>query len=600
MVPEANGRAHAPGARSAAPVPAARKASTPVVSLQRSVGNRAVAALVAGQSSTRQLSRTPSDIATGPRPQIDPAPVRIPLAPSRIPLDVEFLTEEDRKQLAQWTVARLSDAYTNWGRAVDAHVKSLNAADKVRGDDLFWALFQTVFGLVAPLITRGAQKLAGKLAPLLDGTKKARKRDFAAAADAVPKAEEAAKKANWSLKLNQRDAKIAEAAAQRNKPGAAANYKKTQGQLVKAETDARRAASELEKAKANLKTAEEALSAADVDRLLNHGDYIKESWKGAARIIKATDTGNPPKQSQPLFGETDVDAFGVKLVSYFQQKKDHMVGLLTNDAAGKQPRSFNDLELVALWSGFAPEVANETTYRDEVGKIFADFKKYVRPIGIENVALDEEARIFRHTKYFGVKVRTAGGGHKVAIVRYSTTTTKRGSDSKQAWNYVSDEIGPLVLEKTEREFGTVDTVDERDLIYTSEKRMSVLDRVRERRSDQELADEQNKRADKLLEEVGKLTEPGPAGSSGRLPLAASVGEDADNRPDDVRRVGTRLHALGFLPRASTDIEEITEAIWEYQLMVLKLKKADGRVEPGGATQKALVAGRKAVTSMSLK
>jgi Xanthomonas XOO_2897-like deaminase len=75
-------------------------------------------------------------------------------------------------------------------------------------------------------------------------------------------------------------------------------------------------------------------------------------------------------------------------------------------------------------------------------------------------------------------------------------------------------------------------------------------------------------------------------------VGASVGEDGHNDPEDVRRVSHRLHELGFLDRETTDLDALGDAIYDYQYQVLHMAKPDGRVDPRGATEAALRAGRK--------
>jgi hypothetical protein len=70
-----------------------------------------------------------------------------------------------------------------------------------------------------------------------------------------------------------------------------------------------------------------------------------------------------------------------------------------------------------------------------------------------------------------------------------------------------------------------------------------------------------------------------------------------NNPEDVHRVATRLHELGFLDRQSDDLTAIADAIYTYQSVVLRLPKPDGRIDPRGQTETALRAGRK--VSMAL-
>jgi len=80
-------------------------------------------------------------------------------------------------------------------------------------------------------------------------------------------------------------------------------------------------------------------------------------------------------------------------------------------------------------------------------------------------------------------------------------------------------------------------------------------------------------------------------TAGHIAIRASVGASGENRPEDVRLVAQRLHALGFLASVTTNVEAVTDAIEMYQLRVLKWRSADARVDLGGKTHAALNAGR---------
>lgn len=84
----------------------------------------------------------------------------------------------------------------------------------------------------------------------------------------------------------------------------------------------------------------------------------------------------------------------------------------------------------------------------------------------------------------------------------------------------------------------------------------------------------------------------PISEIGGFPLTGSVGAKGDNRPEDIERVAGRLYGLGFLPHMTTDLEEVTDAIYEYQLRVFRWPRPDGRVDVGNKTHRALKAGRK--------
>jgi hypothetical protein len=95
-----------------------------------------------------------------------------------------------------------------------------------------------------------------------------------------------------------------------------------------------------------------------------------------------------------------------------------------------------------------------------------------------------------------------------------------------------------------------------------------------------------------LKEAEEAMKPGPVSAVGKFPLAGSVGEKGENRPEDVERVAGRLHALGFLTAMTTDVEQVSEAIWQYQSEVLRWPRPDGRVDVDNKTHRALKAGRK--------
>jgi hypothetical protein len=73
-------------------------------------------------------------------------------------------------------------------------------------------------------------------------------------------------------------------------------------------------------------------------------------------------------------------------------------------------------------------------------------------------------------------------------------------------------------------------------------------------------------------------------------LTGSVGRGGENQPADVAAVEGRLRVLGFMP-LGTGIDALGDAIERYQRTVVRLPHPDGRVDPGGATVRALNAGR---------
>ena len=96
----------------------------------------------------------------------------------------------------------------------------------------------------------------------------------------------------------------------------------------------------------------------------------------------------------------------------------------------------------------------------------------------------------------------------------------------------------------------------------------------------------------LEEAQDTLKPPSPISEFGGFSLGGSVGAGGVNRPEDIERVAGRLHGLGFLPTMTTDIEAVTEAIYDYQLRVFRWPRPDSRVDVENKTHRALKAGRK--------
>ena len=80
-------------------------------------------------------------------------------------------------------------------------------------------------------------------------------------------------------------------------------------------------------------------------------------------------------------------------------------------------------------------------------------------------------------------------------------------------------------------------------------------------------------------------------SIGAIHLHGSVGRGGKNLPDDVQRVRDRLAELGFTP--GEGVAGLAEAINRYQVEVVGLARADGRVDVGGKTLAGLNLGRRA-------
>ena len=78
-------------------------------------------------------------------------------------------------------------------------------------------------------------------------------------------------------------------------------------------------------------------------------------------------------------------------------------------------------------------------------------------------------------------------------------------------------------------------------------------------------------------------------------IAASVGHNGENRPDDVRSIQKLLNEHSLPPLRPLDVdghagEKTIETIRHFQSSKLGLKKPDGRVDPNGRTMRALLDG----------
>jgi hypothetical protein len=128
-------------------------------------------------------------------------------------------------------------------------------------------------------------------------------------------------------------------------------------------------------------------------------------------------------------------------------------------------------------------------------------------------------------------------------------------------------------------------IDDDPRAFARQKRLELLNE--EHRDEEERALAERVRLDKELAGYREAMHR-PVG----FYVRASVGDDATNNPEDVRRTSKRLHELGLFDQASDDIEAIGDAIYTYQSSVLRLRKPDGRIDPRGPTEAALRAGRK--------
>ncbi|MFC4508367.1 MULTISPECIES: hypothetical protein [Streptomyces] len=105
-----------------------------------------------------------------------------------------------------------------------------------------------------------------------------------------------------------------------------------------------------------------------ITRLISQQDTLKASFTGATKIANQL----MKNSSNTLFGESEIDAFALGLRNSFQRG----AGSLLN-----QVTTMPDPQLIALWTAYDPDNADESAYRNSLGELFARYQKQVEPIG---------------------------------------------------------------------------------------------------------------------------------------------------------------------------------------------------------------------------
>lgn len=105
-----------------------------------------------------------------------------------------------------------------------------------------------------------------------------------------------------------------------------------------------------------------------VEKLISSQDFFKASFTGATKVANQVMKSN----ANALFGETEIEAFAHALRDTFQAGAGAVAGRLT---------TMTDDELLATWTAYHPQVANETAYRQVLGGLFARYQTQVEPIG---------------------------------------------------------------------------------------------------------------------------------------------------------------------------------------------------------------------------
>ncbi|MER6960283.1 hypothetical protein [Streptomyces sp. NPDC000618] len=105
-----------------------------------------------------------------------------------------------------------------------------------------------------------------------------------------------------------------------------------------------------------------------ITSLISQQDVLKASFTGATKAANQL----MKSSSNALFGETEIDAFALGLRNSFH----HGAGSLLN-----QVTTSTDPQLIALWTAYDPDNADESAYRQTLGELFAHYQKQVEPIG---------------------------------------------------------------------------------------------------------------------------------------------------------------------------------------------------------------------------
>jgi len=342
-----------------APSRASRTRYASVIELQRAIGNKRFARLIAAQ---RRLSRDPKK---PPPLPIDP--------PGKSPIDAPTgpgikLTPEDRGVLADAAASRILVALDAFSSAVQREQAAIKAEAKARAEAAALVL-DIFFGLAAPVVSQwiiagGGSKLVTKLASVLSAGGK------------TPGVEQ-----------------------------------------------------------------------------IKPSDLIKEGLKGlgkyATKVVKSD-------LETVLYGEEKPDTFAAELRRAFRQG---VVGITDELAVSKVAgKGFTDEELVTLFLAYDPDVASEEAYLEILGPTFKHFEKLVAPIGHDitdttDVTFDETVR--------GVWVSPGPYGKtRLAVIGNYKESSSYGDPKDDDFfvGWVTKDVEPYVIRKTEQFFGRVETV----------------------------------------------------------------------------------------------------------------------------------------------
>jgi hypothetical protein len=115
-------------------------------------------------------------------------------------------------------------------------------------------------------------------------------------------------------------------------------------------------------------TATEQVTKKAVVTLISKQDFFKAAFTGATKIANQVMKSN----ANALFGETEIDAFALALRNTFQRGAGAVLDRLT---------TMTDDELLAVWTAYDPDNADESAYRHVLGDLFKHYQDQVETIG---------------------------------------------------------------------------------------------------------------------------------------------------------------------------------------------------------------------------
>jgi hypothetical protein len=446
----------------------------PILALQRTIGNRATA---------RVLARDPRHTGDPPTP---PAP-----SP---PMDLQVMSPSTRRVLRNDCRDRILAALPFFVAAVKDNVDAIKAEEKSKAE---WSalLIDVILGIGAPifakiLVNRGGVtgRLAGKMSKVTATTETVTHRAAAkTAAEAAAKFEEA-KQGLAVAEAQLKTAQLSKAAARGRR--ATKDADRVRRDAETAATKAAEAVAELSDRARNAKDAYEKLKPVE---LIGDAELLKESMKAIGNVAKTTMKQNV----ELLWGEDDVKAFSLKLEVEFQTGVDDVTHQLNEDNElhpDSEGGHFSDKQLIALWSSFDPELTNVLSYRQVLKEKLDQFKTWVRPI-----AVGTPAKHSKYGNYGGKDTRAAWlntpSGKELWLVdeNWQETITGEKHMTDRDWRgHIPPEMERFAIAQTEALFGSVETFD--NLPYRVQKEAAERAKREAEQKKTQAAEEARRRA----------------------------------------------------------------------------------------------------------